>query len=480
MSRESSSRHAHALASLGALFDASVTGTSIPPEVRTRAYARALAVIDAGPAEAGGPAAVLGFAADMFLAAAVELAADLPLQRELVTEIARAGALSPLALGREVLSAPRLLQLPAPVAIEVTLTMLLAFAGVPRAAIFRRQPGGELSLLAQAGDLTGDTATLRTFARELLSRSPVASELRMELAGTALEPKGFDPFALVIRGPEASAVRATLLLESAAPLLAAALERSALQDRGAPSAGADLAAAERRLARLRYDLHDGPQQDVIMLADDMRLFASQFASVYGGSDHAEIVLGRLDDLLARLVTIDGDLRRIATFVQSPFLTPEPLPEALHKLVDKFVERTGVEPTVELDGDFTSLSDSQQITLLGLIREALSNIREHAEASDVSISVRSADTGVSATVVDDGRGFDPETMLVRAARTGHLGLVGMYERVRMLGGVTNIDSRPGGPTVISVTLPPGPEQVPTSDSVVGHITGAALRSHRRRR
>jgi signal transduction histidine kinase len=65
-------------------------------------------------------------------------------------------------------------------------------------------------------------------------------------------------------------------------------------------------------------------------------------------------------------------------------------------------------------------------------------------------------GVNAEVVDDGRGFDPETTLVRAARDGHLGLVGMHERVRMLGGVTHIDSRPGGPTVISVTLPPWPE------------------------
>jgi signal transduction histidine kinase len=56
------------------------------------------------------------------------------------------------------------------------------------------------------------------------------------------------------------------------------------------------------------------------------------------------------------------------------------------------------------------------------------------------------------VTDDGQGFDPETALVKAAREGHLGLVGMHERVRMLGGCTQIDSRPGGPTVISVSLP----------------------------
>jgi nitrate/nitrite-specific signal transduction histidine kinase len=68
---------------------------------------------------------------------------------------------------------------------------------------------------------------------------------------------------------------------------------------------------------------------------------------------------------------------------------------------------------------------------------------------------------------DGRGFDPETALVHAARSGHLGLVGMYERVRMLGGVTAIDSRPGGPTVISVSLPAhrpgGPQDAPAHEA-----------------
>jgi signal transduction histidine kinase len=187
----------------------------------------------------------------------------------------------------------------------------------------------------------------------------------------------------------------------------------------------------------------------------MRLFASQFASVYGDTEHARNVLGRLEDLQARLVTIDGDLRRIVAFVQSPFLQAESMAHALAQIVEKFMERSDVEPVVELRGEFDNLTDSQQITLLGLIREALSNIREHSYAKHVRISVAADQNGVKASVTDDGRGFDPETTLVRAARGGHLGLVGMHERVRMLGGSTQIDSRPGGPTVISVSLPPHP-------------------------
>jgi signal transduction histidine kinase len=97
----------------------------------------------------------------------------------------------------------------------------------------------------------------------------------------------------------------------------------------------------------------------------------------------------------------------------------------------------------------------------LIREALANICEHADAQHVRISVSAGADGLRAIVTDDGRGFEPETMLIEAARRGHLGLVGMHERVHMLGGRTQIDSRPGGPTVISVSLPPAPSSASRS-------------------
>jgi NarL family two-component system sensor histidine kinase YdfH len=65
-------------------------------------------------------------------------------------------------------------------------------------------------------------------------------------------------------------------------------------------------------------------------------------------------------------------------------------------------------------------------------------------------------GVEARITIDGRGFDPDTTLVQSARDGHLGLVGVHERVRMLGGRTQIESRPRGPTVISAHVPGWPE------------------------
>ncbi len=240
--------------------------------------------------------------------------------------------------------------------------------------------------------------------------------------------------------------------------------------------GEQLTAAERRLARLRFDLHDGPQQDVILLAEDLRLFRAQLGTALSGEDVGPLVLGRCDDLEARLVALEGDLRRISASLESPFPRRESLPHALARVAGLFEQRSGITPVVHERGDFGNITDSQHITLLCLIREALANIDEHAHAKHVRISVSAAADGIWARVIDDGRGFEPEKMLVKAARHGHLGLVGMHDRVRMLGGRTQNDSRPGGPTVISASLPPTPLCTPRSVLHAPECVAPARSSH----
>jgi len=236
-----------------------------------------------------------------------------------------------------------------------------------------------------------------------------------------------------------------------------ALIQPATPDSAAPPAAGEPprpSAAERQLTQLRFDLHDGPMQDLALLGQDLALFSGQLEAVLSEHPYRERIVGRVDDLKAMLVALEGDLRRIVSLLESPFLRSRSFPEALAQITSAFAQRTETVPVVELRGQLGDLSDSNYLTLLALIREALNNIREHSDAAHVSISVRSDADGVTATVFDDGRGFDPEDALIEAARGGHLGLVGMHERVQMLGGTTQIESRPGGPTVISVRLPHG--------------------------
>jgi signal transduction histidine kinase len=434
------------------VFDECLGERVIPQDARDRAYrrARALSGVLAGGAGAE-QIVLLDFAGELFVGA-VELDPQLPQLRRLIDLVEGVTGIPRVALGHKVLQSPQLLELSAAVAIDAELTLLLAFANARAVSLWALGDGGALRQIAQTGEADLDDPDTRRLADRLLSGQTPPPITEESISGVLIDRSGQSPRALVLRGTAASSGDCVLLLETAAPIVSATVVRDELASGGGGSHGSALASAERMLSRLRFDLHDGPQQDVVMLGEDLRLFRDQLATVIESNGHRDRILGRIDDLHARLVALDGDLRRISSSLQSPFLHPEALPVAIAQLVETFRARTAIDPHVELHGEFTGLSDSQQITLLALIREALSNVREHSEAEHVTITLAAGLDTVEATVTDDGQGFDPERALVTAARDGHLGLVGMHERVRMLGGQTRIESRPGGPTVISVTLP----------------------------
>jgi signal transduction histidine kinase len=92
------------------------------------------------------------------------------------------------------------------------------------------------------------------------------------------------------------------------------------------------------------------------------------------------------------------------------------------------------------------------------QEALTNVARHAGATGVDVILRSENDGVSLQVTDDGRAFRVNKML-QATHGGRLGLIGMRERLEMVGGRLDIDSKPGVGTTISAHIPL-PPPVPT--------------------
>jgi signal transduction histidine kinase len=228
--------------------------------------------------------------------------------------------------------------------------------------------------------------------------------------------------------------------------------------RGAAAAASERAvteSTERRLTRLGFDLHDGPIQEVVLLAQDLRLLASRLDGILGTRAERELVRGRIEDLDAQLVALEASLRRLSSEVRAPLLPDQhldrPLKGVLRDLTTDFAARTAIEPTLVLHGDPRPLSASQRIALLNIVHEALTNIREHSDATEVEVEVSVDAAGVRARIADNGCGFDVESTLIRAAREGRVGLAAMKERVRLLGGRCAIDSWPGGPTVVNVAL-----------------------------
>jgi signal transduction histidine kinase len=437
------------------LVQESRAGATIPAEVVDAARHDAVALLRAcGATPAGRTLAIVGYATDLMGSIGVDLAADPRRTRRLIDELQIRTDVPPVALGREMLRTGLLLELRVEVAIEVALALLMAFTGAEAVSLWTLEDDGEARIVGHSGELDRGSAQTLAAVRAGLDgnrRGPVAGETTLGLRVDALRPPAAT---LIAHGVQPDAAELGPLLAAAAASLAGLLDREAVLSRQ-HSQESVMGAVERRLARLRFDLHDGPQQDVHLLAQDVRLFRGQLGPMIAGDPDQDRALGRLDDLEAQLIALDGDLRRLSTSLPSPFLAPGSLLEAVAQLADAFSERTGIRPETELSGDLTQLSDSQQITLLSLIREALSNVRKHSDASVVSISIVSDSDGVKVQISDDGRGFDPAATPARAARAGRLGLVGMHERVRMLGGRTQIDSRPGGPTVVAATLPPWP-------------------------
>jgi signal transduction histidine kinase len=436
---------------LAELFDESGPGPTVPADARDRASRRALEAVDGGSdTEIAAAIARLRFAAEMFVAVAVDLAARPNQANELIDQIEEIAAVPRAALGGVVLRDPNLLQLPTAVAVEVELALLLAFCEVRAISLWTLWPGGELKHLVGAGEPDVNARLTRRVARQLLAGESASEGDR--ILGATIDRWQQASAVLVVRGEPRRSDHRRALVEAAVPMLRTMVERDERHGLDSASRASAAASIERRLARLRYDLHDGPQQDVMMLAEDLRLFRDQLHPIVEAHPNAARILGRLDDLGAQLVALDGDLRRILGSVQSPFMQHGSLPDALAHITEAFASRTGMEPEISLEGNLQGLSDSQQITLLAFIREALNNAREHSRATEVKIRIVSHVNGLDAEVRDNGKGFTPETTLVRAAREGHLGLVGIHERVRLLGGSARIESQPGGPTLVAVTLP----------------------------
>ncbi len=114
-------------------------------------------------------------------------------------------------------------------------------------------------------------------------------------------------------------------------------------------------------------------------------------------------------------------------------------------------RTEDEVAYELDDRTTRRPTEAVRTLLYRVgREALANVRKHADASHVDVHMKDDGNGFFLKVSDDGKGFDAEQGL--RVRAGHLGLPAMRERVEIAGGHLKVDSRPGEGSALEVWLP----------------------------
>ena len=158
------------------------------------------------------------------------------------------------------------------------------------------------------------------------------------------------------------------------------------------------------------------------------------------------------------------LRQVAHSIRSTTAVARPVADAVEGELVALESATGIGVDLQVEGDLSSLSDSQKIVLFRVVQEALSNVRKHSEAEKVSVVLRSRRTFVDLTVTDDGSGFDP-----RRLGTDRLGLAGISERVRLLGGAVDIETTLGAGTTVRATLPQWKPSTPAAATIYAAST-----------
>jgi signal transduction histidine kinase len=141
-----------------------------------------------------------------------------------------------------------------------------------------------------------------------------------------------------------------------------------------------------------------------------------------------------------------NVRRLTVELRPPALDDFGLQAALERLTSIVGERSGIDIQLSVRSG-VALPPDHETAIYRIVQEALTNIVKHAKASSVSIIVMPSGETVRLVVEDDGDGFDPS-----AVRKGALGLVGIRERVAILGGRFELESAPGDGTTIVVELP----------------------------
>ena len=209
---------------------------------------------------------------------------------------------------------------------------------------------------------------------------------------------------------------------------------------------------ERFLHRIAADLHDGPAQTLA--------FARMRFDEIG--DHCAACGRPLGAAATDIANIRGALRsslenvrNIAAGLGLPGITDLSLAATARRAVRDFERQSALTVPVDIDGNLADAPLAIKITVYRLIQESLANSRRHAPGGTPSVRVQKEDNQVRIEIADQGAGFDP----VAAVASGRLGLAFMHERIRLLGGLLEVDSAPGRGTCIRAHLPLSTDETP---------------------
>ncbi len=206
---------------------------------------------------------------------------------------------------------------------------------------------------------------------------------------------------------------------------------------------------ENERSRLARDLHDGPVQSLVAL----NLAIGLLDPIEAGN--AERIGKALIEIRAEMKDMIAELREVCAVLRPPLLDTLGLGSALEALAVEWGEENGITVSTEIEAAeelLCKLSDEAAVNLYRIVQEALQNIGKHARAGHVTVRMHCIDSILKLELLDDGAGFAVPDTFRDLTQGGHFGLVGMRERVNLIGGKWDLTSTPGQGTCITVSLP----------------------------
>jgi signal transduction histidine kinase len=249
--------------------------------------------------------------------------------------------------------------------------------------------------------------------------------------------------------PTAYSAENVELIREAANQVAIALQNARLYDENR-QARQRLEVLSRRLIRAQEDerrqiareLHDEIGQALTAVKVNLQDVKNRVAR---HDDRVTECISIVDDTLARARSMALDLR-------PSLLDDLGLVAALQWYVERHARRTGLEGHFIADPEKLRATPEIETACFRMVQEALTNIARHARATRFSVELLQHNGGLELIVRDDGCGFDPPFALKRASTGASLGLLGMIERIELIGGKVEFVSAPGKGTEVQASIP----------------------------
>ena len=206
------------------------------------------------------------------------------------------------------------------------------------------------------------------------------------------------------------------------------------------------AALARERSRIAQEIHDGLSQQLTGIVLELE---ACHRLVRTDPPEAQ---ARLLKAIRVARTALADVRNYMFSLRTPSPSQMGLIPSLERLTSDFEQRNTIPTRLRVFGTIKELAPRAEEALLRVAQEALTNIGKHAQAKKVELSLRFGPSALELSVIDDGSGFDAETVLNRTRRGAGLGIPGMQERLKEMGGHLVVESSPGSGTRLIAVLP----------------------------